>query len=359
KQKWLDWDREYKPVWDKGFSIQTTLQIPESFSPEVWNTPVESAYNYGKAYGQYFGSNNPMLVEAAEIGNEPWKYGPQFYKKIFNGMSRGLKESSPRMTVLPCALSANKQRPHLDNYAGDWLNAGMKERIDALNTHLYSFTNNDRGEAVAVHPEHPESEMRGILNMLKFRNSNMPGKPVHITEWGWDASSGAMDCTHNECVTEEAQAAYAIRALLMFYRLNVEKVFWYFFSDEDKPSHRFTRSGLLTSPQNGLKPKKSWHAVKSLILEVGDKFLYDISENNSGAWIYHFKDSSETPSYLVLWLPEKHRPQLRKEITFTTRRKIKRAFLPNAVEEPIPYTSKGGNRYSIKVGTYPVIVELK
>ena len=98
----------------------------------------------------------------------------------------------------------------------------------------------------------------------------------------------------------------------MFYRLGVDKAFWYFHSDEDKPSYRFTRSGLLTSPQNGLKPKKSWFALRSLIRSVGDEFLYDVSEKED-VWIYYFKDASETPSHIVLWVPEKYDPNLKRK----------------------------------------------
>lgn len=357
-QSWLDWDKEYKTVWNKGFSIQTTLQIPKAFSPEEWDTPVKSAYNFGKSFGRYFGPANNYLVEAVEIGNEPWKYGPLFYNKIFEGMSKGLTEAAPRLTVLPCALSANKQQPYLNNYIGNWLNAEMKEHIGALNSHLYSFTTNQKGEVKAVHPEHPESEMRGILNMLNFRDKNMPETPVHITEWGWDAPSSGTDCTHSECVSEEAQAAYGIRGMLMFYRLGIKKVFWFFFSDTDNSSFRYERSGLLTSPENGLKPKKAWYALRSIIRETGEEYLFDVIENDN-AWIYYFKDASETPSHIVMWLPEEHDPQLKKEISFKTKRKVKEAFLPSENNTPVPFTREDNKSYRIEIGTYPVVVELE
>ncbi len=358
RQLWLDWDKEYKPVWNLGYSIQTTLQIPKSFSPSAWDTPTQSAYRFGEAFARHFGPQRNYLVQSAEIGNEPWKYGPEFYKKVFNGMSRGINEAAPRIMVMPCALSANKQQPHLNNYIGNWLEPSMSENIDALNTHLYSYANTDEGKTIAVNPEHPESRMRGILNLLTFRNKNIPGRGIQVTEWGWDSSSETTDCSHPECVSEEAQAAYAIRGLLMFYRLGIEKAFWYFHSDEDKPSHRFTRSGMLTSPQNGLKPKKSWYALRSLIRSVGNEFLYDVIEKDN-VWIYYFKDASETPSHIVLWVPEKYNPDLEREVTFKSPRRINKAFRPGALKHNVNLSFNGNNLYSIHAGTYPIILELK
>jgi len=200
--------------------------------------------------------------------------------------------------------------------------------------------------------------MRGILNLLKFRNKNLPGRDIQVTEWGWDASSELTDCTHPECVTEEAQAAYAIRGLLMFYRLGVDKAFWYFHSDEDKPSYRFTRSGLLTSPQNGLKPKKSWFALRSLIRSVGDEFLYDVIEKED-VWIYYFKDASETPSHIVLWVPEKYDPNLKRKITFRSPLLINKAFRPDRPKQNVKLSFNGNNFYSVHAGTDPIILELR
>ena len=359
RQTWLDWDKEYEPVWDLGYSIQTTLQIPPAFKPEVWDNPEKAAYGYGKSFAGYFGNHQEYNVAAAEIGNEPWKYGADFYKKLLRGMSKGLKEGAPHMTVLPCALSANHQQPHLNNYIGEWLSHDATKYIDALNIHLYSYSTRDDGTTKAVHPEHPESEMRGILNMLRFRDINMTGKPVHITEWGWDAASKNAPCTHDECVSEEAQAAYAVRAMLWFYRLGVEKMFWYFFADEDKPSRRFTRSGLLSSPNNGLKSKKSWFALKNTIRTIGDKFLYDVSESMHGAWKYYFRNSAGTPTHLVVWIPAEYKATRNKPVTIDSPATIKKAFLPDANRQAVPYKKIDENLYRMKVGAYPVIIEFE
>lgn len=37
----------------------------------------------------------------------------------------------------------------------------LAPKIDALNLHIYSFYNNDKGHRLGVHPEHPGSSMNG------------------------------------------------------------------------------------------------------------------------------------------------------------------------------------------------------
>lgn len=354
-QAWLDWDREYLPVWKLGFSIQATLQIPENFSPEVWDSTFQAAYRFGSAFAEYFGNTRHRLVEAVEIGNEPWQWGPDFYRGYFEGMARGIHERAPHMKVLPCALSANKQQPQLNNYAGQWLKASDRELIDGFNTHLYSYATNNKGEQVAVHPEHPASEMRGLLNVLRFRDHNLPGKEVHVTEWGWDSSSEAADCTHPVCVSEEAQAAYAVRGMLWLYRMGVDKMHWYFFADENKSSHRFTRSGLLSSPDNGLQPKASYYALRETLKEVGDVKLYDISEQE-GLMIYYFRDEHKQPSHIVVWVPETHDETMIAKKVITLPGKPVKAFFPAKRNRPAALNHQGRSRYSLEAGTYPAII---
>jgi|AntRauTorckE6833_2_1112554.scaffolds.fasta_scaffold04446_2 hypothetical protein len=355
-QPWLDWDREYLPVWKQGFSIQATLQIPHNFPPEEWgDSTYQAAYRYGKAFADYFSNHHQNLVEAVEIGNEPWQWGPDFYRSYFEGMAQAIKTTAPQIKVLPCALSADKQQPGLNNYAGEWLRASDRRLLDGINTHLYSYTNNAAGERVAVHPEHPASEMRGILNVLRFRNQNLPDKEVHVTEWGWDSSSESTGCTHPVCVSEEAQAAYALRGMLWLYRMGVDKMHWFFFSDEDKASHRFTRSGLLSAPEKGLQPKASYHVLKKTMASLGNAIIYDVEENED-YYVYYFRQENKQPSHAVVWIPQQHEATLFQELKIALPGKPVKAFLPGQENSAVTVTQHTNNYYSLKVGTYPVII---
>ena len=96
----------------------------------------------------------------------------------------------------------------------------------------------------------------------------MPGKPVWITEFGYDSStrpnhkSGTF--TKWEGVTDEQQAQWIVRSLLVFSALPVERAYIYFFNDKDEPSVHAS-AGLTRN----FKPKPSFHAVSHLQKTLG------------------------------------------------------------------------------------------
>lgn len=71
--------------------------------------------------------------------------------------------------------------------------------------------------------------------MLAWRDANMPGVPVWVTEWGWDAVRPGETCnTSTECVSQLAQAAYGIRGLSLLARKGVQQSHWFFYASEWK-----------------------------------------------------------------------------------------------------------------------------
>lgn len=73
----------------------------------------------------------------------------------------------------------------------------------------------------------------GLHNMLAWRDANMPGTPVWVTEWGWDAARPGEGCGGStECVSQLAQAAYGIRGLSLLARKGVAASHWFFYASE-------------------------------------------------------------------------------------------------------------------------------
>lgn len=72
----------------------------------------------------------------------------------------------------------------------------------------------------------PPSPSPGLNNFLAWRNANMPGKPVWVTEWGWDARLPSEPCAMSECVTQYAKAVYAVRGLMVLARKGVDLCHW-------------------------------------------------------------------------------------------------------------------------------------
>jgi serine/threonine-protein kinase ATR len=124
-------------------------------------------------------------------------------------------------------------------------------KLDALNTHTYSLAYDAAGVRRGVHPEAPDSSFNAVNNLIRWRDANAPGTPVWVTEWGWDAARPTETCgTSTECVSQQAQAAYAIRGLSLLARKGVAATHWFFYGEfglkgeTEKPS--LCRTSALT-----------------------------------------------------------------------------------------------------------------
>ena len=363
-QAWLDWDREYREWKKKNLEVHTAVKFGE-IDGENWDTPYESAYKYGKAFAKHFGpTHGNGLVDVMEIGNEPWYYEAKLYRDILYGMAKGAKEIDPKMFVMPCALHAaypqNETEGLFKNYMGARITEREAKYLDGINVHYYSWIHEKNGTRISVHPEHPASDMRGILGDIRFRDQNMPGKPIYLTEWGWDSDGGGEPCTHSECVSEEAQAIYAIRSLMMFARLGIDRMTWFFYANEGPGSSLFTRSGLTGSPDTGFKKKKAYYAFQSLINTLGDRHFTKVIKEDKRGWIYLLGDKNGNTTHLVAWRPISAEDKTKSKVQVDLARKPQSAWLldgENAGKTPTTVPTMKNGKLSLELSAVPLIVE--
>ena len=363
---WLDWDREYKTWTEGGMKLQTSIQFRD-IPKDQWNTPYESAYQFGFNFAQHFGpTSGNGLVDAIEAGNEPWYYEADFYKKILNGMAKGIKEADPGITVLPCALQAafpaNEYEGQFKNYIGARVTPEIKNNIDAINTHLTHWSYNENGKQISTHPEHPYNGTRAILNMIRFRDHNLPKLPIYVSEWGWDSDGGSEPCTHSECVSERAQALYAVRGALMLARTGVDRATWYFFANENKESSLFTRSGLVSSLRTDFKIKKAFVAWQAFLHHLGDKHFLSVVREDDEAWVYELGKADGTVTHIAAWRPVEENNNTFTTIEFTS---IYRPVLAWKIEgenkqgqlAKLPEFKKG--KIKMEVSAVPVVIKVE
>ena len=363
---WLNWDKEYKAWIDAGLAVDACITFNKDIlPPEKWNIPYQSAYNYGKKFAKHFGQlYGNSMVKIVEIGNEPWGYPAGWYKNILLGMAKGIKNTDPAIEIFPCALQAafpDEEYEGGGNYMGTRLTPEAAKYLSGINSHYYSHVINVNGERISVYPENIRSGLRGIFNDIRFRDKNMPEKQIILSEWGWDSDGAGENCTHPACVSEQAQAIYAIRSLLIFSRLGIDKAIWYFFANENLESRLHGRSGLTGSVKTNFKIKKSFLAFESLIKLLGNKyFLHSIKEDKT-AYIYLFGDKDGNPSHIVAWKPVDSSDKSISEIKIRTKDKAKSAYLidgnsPNGSVTETPIYENG--EIILKVSTVPLIITL-
>ena len=70
------------------------------------------------------------------------------------------------------------------------------------------------------------SILREVVLQLAVRDRSAPGLPFYLSEWGWDSAGAGETCDFSQCVSERAQALYAVRSALMLQRLGVQRMSW-------------------------------------------------------------------------------------------------------------------------------------
>lgn len=302
---WLNWDREYIPVDTSDLDVMVTVKIG-NFAASAWDTPYQSAYDYGYNFADHFGAlNGNGSVKMVEVGNEPWSYSSLDYQTILNGFIDGVKDADSTMLVFPCALQASNpdtENSSLNHFIGTKVTQTEGDKLDGLNIHAYSWMRNNAGARIATYPENKLSTFHEVLSMIRFRDQNMPQKPIYLTEWGWDMAGGGESCTHSECVTEDAGSAYTIRGALMALRLGIERATWYFYANYGT-SELFSRSGLTASDTTNFTKKKAFTALEALVHQVGATYFLRTIQEDDNAWVFEMGDSSGQATHLIGWRP--------------------------------------------------------
>ena len=156
--------------------------------------------------------------------------------------------------------------------------------------------------------------------MIRFRDANTPNLPIYLTEWGWDSAGGGEDCNpppgrstdgpFPECVSEDAQALYAIRGALVLARKGLSRLTWYFYgntqttlSSWDTSKGVFSRSGLASSSTAGFQNKKALYALEDFMSLLGDTHFLSIIREDHEAYVYVLGLNASYPTHIVAWRP--------------------------------------------------------
>jgi len=359
---WLNWDKEYSNWKNAGFLIDASIQFQQvTMADTCWKRPFEDAYKYGFAYADHFG-NKMQLIDRVEVGNEPWDYPAGFYNQILLGMATGLKDAKSSIKVFPAAFQATfraYEKYEYDNYIGSKLDSKSLEKLDGLNGHFYSHTFDEQGIRISVSPEDQRSELLGIRNLSKFRNVNLPNKPLIITEFGYDSDGGGESCDHQECVTESQQAAWGLRAALLLLRNNADAVYWYYFANENRNSVLHARSGLCSSASQSFIPKKSFLVFAEFQQLLGDCILKRILAETPAFYCYLFENQLNKSTFAVIWAINNDNPKIITRIKFTFPSEATAIqYLDDDTIEWLPFSSSKREQ-TFPINGFPAIVKLK
>ncbi len=348
----VSWETVYGSWNKEGLKISACLQIDDM--GKHWKDPVADARAYGKSFAQHFGPGGKWpYVEWVEIGNEPGLYDDASYRRLFEAMARGIREGNPRMKIVTCNVEDGPSDRYwkgadLFRDAGQW--------YDVLQIHRYAIAE----QWPVWRRTYPENAavpyLSSVQKLLDWRNRHAPGKPVWVSEFGWDCSTKKPDPKGEWAKwvgsTDAEQARWLVRSFFLFAGMGVDKAFVYFFNDEDKPSLHAC-SGLTRNYQ----PKPAYHAVAWMLRHLENhRFHRIIQASPDTGYVYEF--TPEKDAGAVVWAAWHPTRKVTLELPMTGISKAERMPLSSAPagEIRIPLTS---GQASLPLQEEPLLLWLK
>jgi hypothetical protein len=296
----VNWETVYGGWLKAGFEVDCSLMF-HGFEAKHWKDVERDAFAYGRAFARAFGpSSAKKLVASAEIGNEPGHYDDALYRRVFEAMAKGLREGDPKIAILTCNLTDGKSHKYAKSVA---CVKGLEGLYDVLNVHTYAEAEPWPTWRRSF-PEDPKLDyLKAVERIIAWRNANARGKPVWITEYGWDASTKKPEPKGDFAkwvgVTDEQQAQYLVRSTLVFMTLDVARAYVFFFNDDDQPSVHAS-SGLT----RGFKPKPSYHALAHFMKTLGEFRLARVRQKTDEAWVFEFAHGADpSKRAIAAWSP--------------------------------------------------------
>lgn len=351
----VNWDDLYG-VWKReGYATIASLMF-ETIPATAWRAHPGSPRRYAEAWGRYQASVRNL--DAVEIGNEPGEIPDTDYTTIFREMASGLRATAPDLTVATCAVRVGPSGRY--HKSVDTIRDSLP-LVDVLTIHTYSelapWPTFER-----AHPEHPSAPfLQPVKELIAWRDQHTPGKPIWVTEFGWDASTKRPDPTGDWARwignSEQEQAQWIVRTWLELARLPVDRAYQFWFNDTDQPMMHGA-SGLTRNYQ----PKPAFHAAAHLRELLGPyRFAADIVRDTdrvfAAEW-HHATDPKEAA--WVVWVPTREGKSARVRLPNWRGKQAKAVAIrmTEGIAIPVTFRAAGGALEVPASGT-PVVIRFR
>jgi len=221
------------------------------------------------------------------------------------GNTVGIKNADPTMKIMMGGLAGLS----IDYIKGmklwsDTYRAGSFP-ADVLNFHHYS-QKNINGATRGVSPE-SDNLLGRIQDVVDYRNKNLPGKEVWISEFGWDVEGGSTQQANghtqwpnNGYDSEHLQGIWLVRAFLIMAKAGVDRAQMYTIGDAGGYG-LYNTCGLVT--YHGAK-RKSWYFLSTMKKRLNNMvYVGEQASGNPNVLIYKFKDKASNNGVYAIWSP--------------------------------------------------------
>ncbi len=350
----VSWEALYGSWRKAGLRVHASLMF-SNLPADHWKNLDADARDYAEAFARMAGPGGRDWLEAVEIGNEPGNYSDADYVRVFKAMSAGIRAGDPQLKIATCNVTAKAKSGKYDKSLNLFL--PMLDRVDILTVHTYAQT---EGWPTwrRTFPEDPAAPyLDDVRKVVAWRDAHATGKPVWVTEFGWDSVTslaGRKDefAKWEGNVSDAAQAAYLLRSIPLFMAEGVERAHIYFFDDQDEPKLH-AASGILRKG----KPKPSWYALRQMQQLLGDARLERLDQKD-GLYAARWR-KPDGATWLMLWSAEAD-----SEHTTSRVLSVRPAgeAIPMALGPEAPTSFKvnevGGGQCSLPIGPRPVFLPI-
>jgi chitodextrinase len=182
--------------------------------------------------------------------------------------------------------------------------ADQKFAADVINVHDYAWLNacGPCGGPAKSPEQHGYREK--LAQFVQYRDQNLPGVEVWISEFGWDTNAGSSLAapTIGPFDTQEVQGQWIVRAYLAFAAAGVDRAMQYMLRDVNpNDATHFSTSGIVAQ-KNDWSPKKSWYYVYTMKNTLTNmKFIGEQASSDPNILIFKFKDVNSSNGAYVVW----------------------------------------------------------
>lgn len=355
----VNWETVYGSWVKEGFTVNPCV-IFDNYDQKKWKDAAADAFAYGFTFARFFGpSGTQRLTESIEIGNEPGLYDDATYRSVFEHMAQGVRKGDPAMRIATCAVVDGKSHRYAKSLE---CFKGLESLYDVISFHSYAEVEGWPTWRRSF-PEDPKIKfLREIRGVMEWRDRNAAGKPVWLTEFGWDASTKPAPSTGDFAKwvgsTETQQAQWLVRAFLVFARIGLDRAYVFFYDDKDE-AHVHGSSGITRD----FKPKPSFHALAHLFRTLGDyRFERVVAEKEGELYAYDFRKGDDPKQGVrVVWSPTGTGREAGAVVAAPPGavQGAERMPLKEGPAEAVAWKTAGAGRMTLQVGESPVYVRFR
>jgi len=221
-----------------------------------------------------------------------------------------VKQADPTAQLVLAGMSQGGDPTKAEAYLQgilDWSNAhrGGSIPFDVINFHIYDF-----GTSSGISPE-----AIGLLATMQayaaWRDANMPGKAIWVTEFGYDTDSASplgVPASIGPNSSFIVQGQWIIRSMLAMLQGGVERAYIYWLADQtcayDGGSYcagQFNTCGLIDPTGN---KKASYYMVNAFRSRLATmRYAAPVTSGTTNVNILQFADTTGPGGAYVLWAP--------------------------------------------------------